>query len=94
MKFAVVATNRYRQDYKYLAKTGLDTGKLEQVIDLLAAGIRLPESYHDHGLHGDLQGTRACHIGPDWLLQYVKDSKHLVLILISTGDHRRVLGVE
>lgn len=61
---------------------------------MLSAGKKLGENFHNHELKGKLQGTQECHIGPDWLLRYAKDDDHLILILIQTGDHRHVLGIE
>lgn len=84
----------YKKDLKRLLKMHVDVSKLEKVIDLLVQGERLPDTYRDHILKGPMQGTRECHIGPDWLLRYAKDDGHLFLLLISTGTHRRVLGVE
>lgn len=94
MTYLVIPSKRYRKDYKRLAKSGFDIEKLERVIGLLSAGKSLSSRHFDHALKGALQGTRECHIGPDWLLRYAKNENHLVLILISTGDHRRVLGIE
>jgi mRNA interferase YafQ len=77
-----------------LERSGFDLAKLETVIDILSTGKRLGEYYHDHELKGKLSGTRECHIGPDWLLRYAKDEDCLVLLLIQTGDHRKVFGIE
>ena len=93
-KYGIVATKRYKKDYKRLLKSGCDIQKLENIIDRLASGEILPDHYRDHALQGMLQGTRECHIGPDWLLRYAKDKNRLILLLISTGTHRQVLGVE
>lgn len=92
--YDIEATKRYKKDFKRLQKSGVDVRKLEYVIDLLAAGERLAEKYRDHVLLGKLKNTRECHIGPDWLLRYAKDHDDLVLILLCSGDHRRVLGIE
>jgi len=37
---------------------------------------------------------RECHLGPDWVLRYRLDEQKRILHLLSTGDHRRVLGIE
>ncbi len=93
-QYDIVPTKHYKKDYKRLLKSGFDIGKLENTIRLLGAGEMLPDRYRDHVLKGSLQGTRECHIGPDWLLRYAKNEDTLILLLISTGDHRRVLGIE
>jgi mRNA interferase YafQ len=93
-KYGIVATKRYKKDYRRIVKAGLDVRKLERIIDVLAAGDVLPDANRDHALKGKLQGTRECHVAPDWVLRYAKDEDCLVLLLVSTGDHRRTLGIE
>lgn len=93
-RYGIVATKRYRKDYKRLLKSGVDILKLEQVIDKIAGGQTLPVTCFDHALRGELAGSRECHIGPDWLLRYTKIEDRLLLLLLSTGDHRHVLGIE
>lgn len=93
-RYVVRATKQYRKDVKRLTNSGYDRQKLEAVIDLLASGITLPDRYRDHPLHGALEGRRECHIAPDWLLLYRKDDDQFILLLLSTGTHRDVLGIE
>ena len=92
--YHVVSTKQYRKDFKRLKKSGMDTKKLDTVIDMLANGTALPEQYRDHPLKFSLDSTRECHIGPDWLLVYVKHERDLVLLLVRTGTHRDALGIE
>ena len=92
--YAIVATKAYKKDVKRLVKSGFDLSRLEHVIDLLAFGATLPHRHHDHALRGALRNTRECHIAPDWLLSYVKDNDRLILLLIRTGSHRDVVGIE
>jgi mRNA interferase YafQ len=92
--YVVRYTKQFRKDLRHLEKAGYDIQKLQNVISTLAEGEQLPERYRDHELKGPLRGTRECHIGPDWLLHYVKKEEILLLVMISTGDHRHVLGIE
>ena len=92
--YSVVATKAYTKDVKRLIKSGFDLSKLEQLIDMLALGKALPSRCHDHALRGALKNIRECHIAPDWLLSYTKDNDRLILLLIRTGSHRDVLGIE
>ena len=93
-KYQLKPTKRYKKDLKRLQKKHIDLGPLNIVLNLLADGKVLPERYRDHALSGDLKHARECHIGPDWLLLYIKDNDQLLLLLISTGDHRQTLGIE
>ena len=90
----LISTRRFRKDVRRLQKSGRDLKKLQAAVDVLVAGAVLPASYRDHALRGGFEGTRACHIAPNWLLRYGKNEGQLILLLISTGDHRRVLGIE
>ncbi len=92
--YQIKLSKRYKKDIKRLSKSHYNMTRLEDVVDQLLCGMRLSDEYGDHELHGKLKGTRECHIGPDWLLRYTKDGDHLLLLLISTGTHRHVLGIE
>lgn len=65
---------------------------LDEVIEKLCRGEKLPESNYDHPLTGDYEGCRECHIKFDWILVYeiMDDSIHLRGL--QTGTHDEVLG--
>ncbi|PIQ76556.1 type II toxin-antitoxin system mRNA interferase toxin, RelE/StbE family [Candidatus Peregrinibacteria bacterium CG10_big_fil_rev_8_21_14_0_10_49_24] len=94
VRYGIKLGNRYKKDLKRLVKSGYNISKLEEIIDLLAQEKELPRRCKDHELKGELKGIRECHIAPDWLLMYQKDTENIVLILIRTGTHRDVLGIE
>ena len=87
MKYTVRRTKTFRKELKKMLKRGADLDKLEAVVNKLAAGETLPPQYRDHALSGDLEGTRDCHITPDWLLLYRIENDILVLTLTRTGSH-------
>ncbi|PIR53189.1 type II toxin-antitoxin system mRNA interferase toxin, RelE/StbE family [Candidatus Peregrinibacteria bacterium CG10_big_fil_rev_8_21_14_0_10_49_10] len=93
-RYSGVATKQFKKDLRRLRQANADLTKLECVIDLLAAGKNLDDSYRDHPLKGNLKGKRECHISSDWLLLYEKDEEKLLLLLLRTGDHRHVLNRE
>lgn len=93
-KYVQVYTKQFRRDLKRLKRSGYDLGTLEKVIDILASGSKPEEKYHDHSLKGAMRNTRECHISPDWLLVYMKDDDDLILLLVRTGTHRDVWGIE
>lgn len=82
---ALKTTSAFHKDYKLAKKRELDMGALQEVIDYLHAGARLPEKYYQHPLHGEYAGFMECHIKPDWLLIYGISPKELVLV--RTGSH-------
>lgn len=78
-------SNAFKKSYKRMEKRGKDTGKLKEIVDLLAVDAMLPESCRDHALTGNFSGFRDCHIEPDWVLIYRKEDD--VLFLEITGTH-------
>lgn len=86
-KYNVVYTPTFKKDYKLAKKRGQDVSTLQEIVDLLAKGVPLPEKNRDHSLTGDYKGCRECHIKPDWLLVYQIFEDDLILYLIRTGSH-------
>ena len=41
---------------------------LDDIVDMLSRGEKLPEQNRDHKLQGKFNNSRECHIEPDWLL--------------------------
>lgn len=87
MKYEVKFTNQFKKDLKLAKKQNKDLDKLFGVVDILANGEKLDERYRDHGLSGEYQGTRECHVEPDWLLVYEIRDDVLVLMLYRLGTH-------
>ena len=87
MKYTVRQTKRFRRELKKMLKRGADRTKLSAVVKMLANDETLPPQYRDHALTGDFEGTRDCHITPDWLLLYRIENDVLVLTLTRTGSH-------
>jgi mRNA interferase YafQ len=80
-------TSAYKKSYKLMKKRGLDLSLLDEVIYILRQGKQLDEKYRDHGLTGNFQGFRECHVKPDWLLIYFIENDILTLTLVDTGTH-------
>ena len=92
MLYNIVTSRRYEKDVALAKKRGLNVQNLIDVVDKLQKGEKLPASNHDHPLHGSFEGTRECHIHPDWLLIYSKDDEVCLLSLIRTGTHSDLFG--
>ncbi len=78
-------TTQFKKDVRRAKKRGKDFSKLKEVIEHLVNGEPLDARYRDHALAGEYQGTRDCHIEPDWLLIYEQTEEEVVLI--RTGTH-------
>jgi mRNA interferase YafQ len=80
-------TGKYQKDYALAAKRGYDLSILDHIVCHLANNEILDVKHKDHKLAGDYTGYRECHITPDWLLIYKKDTDNKVLSLARTGTH-------
>jgi mRNA interferase YafQ len=85
--YALEFTNQYLKDLKLARKRKLDESKLNDLILLLLSDINLPAKYKDHMLTGKLKGLNECHVSPNWLLIYEKNTIVKLITLIRTGSH-------
>lgn len=85
--YEVMETTRFRKDVKMMRKRGADIALLDGVIDMLSRGVKLPPSFKDHPLNGEMSVNRECHIRPDWLFVYRIEDERLVLLAVRTGTH-------
>ena len=85
--FSLEFTNQYLKDLKLARKRKWDESKLNELIQYLLSGNELPLKYLDHRLIGKFKGLNECHISPDWLLIYEKDTSIRLITLIRTGTH-------
>ena len=91
--YEVKFTNTYKKSYKLMKNRGLDISLLDKVVDMLRQGKKLDDRYRDHGLSGQFQGFRECHIKPDWLLVYLIEDDVLTLTLVDTGTHADIFRI-
>lgn len=77
--------------WKKLIKDGYNLKLLEEVVDMLSNGEKLPQKYKNHPLKGSYSNFYDCHILPDWVLIYKIEKDKLVLLLFDTGTHADLL---
>lgn len=87
MSLKLVATSKFKKDYRKAKKRGLPINELQTVLKRLCAEQPLEDRHRDHALSGNYAGFRECHIRPDWLLVYAIDKGHLVLTAARPGTH-------
>lgn len=85
MKLSVYYTNLFKKDFKLCVKRGYNMPRLKKVMICLEDGKPLPPGNKDHPLTGIYTGYYECHIQPDWLLIYQKDSE--TIVFDRTGTH-------
>lgn len=85
--YTITTTKQFQKDLKLAKKRGLCISELQEVVRILAYGEELPAKYRNHLLRGDYKGYWECHINPDWLLVYEKDTEIRIISLFRTGTH-------
>ena len=90
--FAIKTSKQYDRDVKLAKRRGLDIEKLLGVIKLLRNDEPLPANLHNHLLSGDYKGYWECHVTPDWLLLYEKDTEIRIISLYRIGTHADIVG--
>ncbi|MBO1103620.1 type II toxin-antitoxin system YafQ family toxin [Enterococcus hirae] len=86
-------TPSFKRDYKRMMKKHYNEAEFRKVINLLVNQEQevLKTKYKDHALQGNWKGFRELHIQPDWLLIYKINGKKLILTLVRTGSHDKIL---
>lgn len=85
--YTVVATNKFKKDFKLCIKRGLNIDLIEDIIFQLEKTGALPLNYKPHLLKGNFKGFWECHIQPDWLLIWQQDDEIKLVSLTRTGTH-------
>ncbi len=78
-------TKQFGKDLKRMLNRGKLKKKIKDVLKKLIDEEQLDARYKDHKLIGNLKDRRECHIEPDWLLIYKKNSGEIVFE--RTGTH-------
>lgn len=85
--YTVIASNKFKKDFKLCLKRGLNETKLKEVVTLLEKTGKLPAKYKPHVLKGKYAGLWECHIQPNWLLVWEQKETIKLITLIATGTH-------
>ena len=94
--YGVIRTRQFERAFRKLRKSGHMSATLRNEIDAvvfkLASKEVLSARFRDHGLTGELEKYRECHIRGDLLLVYEIKHDKLVLVLIDIGTHSEIFG--
>jgi len=91
-KYEIQHTGQFKRDLKSAKKSNFPLSDLFEIIDLLENDEPLPDKCRNHILHGDYNGYWECHINPDWLLIYSKETVIRIITLYRTGTHAKLFG--
>ncbi len=87
-----VYSSRFKKDIALAKKRGKQFDEFEKVVSLLLSGAQLPPKNKDHVLTGNWKPRRECHLGPDWLLVYIRDIRNGIVLFDRTGTHADLFG--
>jgi len=90
MRYEIAATKQYKKAFKRFKHNKELVEELKSIITILAFDEKIPKSYKDHELVGNLKGLRELHIRPDVLLVYEKQDNILTLLLVNMGSHSQL----
>lgn len=79
-------TTKAKKDLKKYRNNRKKMEGLFEVLNMLAKGIEIPESYKPHALIGQYKGCMECHIEGDFLLLWI-DENNSVIEIIRIGSH-------
>jgi mRNA interferase YafQ len=85
MKREAIFRKQFRKDLERIKRSGRDTTRLLEIIELLTNQHPLPPNSRDHQLIGNLKDYRECHLGGDWLLLYQLSDD--TVTFVRTGSH-------
>lgn len=91
--YTIRHTKDFEVSLQHLKHSGIKSSvkkKIEQTIDVLAKGQKLPLGYKDHSLNGELSKYRECHVQSDLLLIYKIEKENLILVLVDIGSHSQL----
>jgi mRNA interferase YafQ len=81
-------TKQFQKSFNKILSSGkVKRIEVENVVDILCKGIKLPDKYRGHKLHGEYDGYDECHIKGDLILIYKIEENKLILILVNLGSH-------
>lgn len=86
----------FKIDFKKLSKAEKEDTRI--VVKKLQKDEPLEDKYKDHGLHGNYEGFRECHVYPDLLLVYKKTDNTLeeiyFLSLARIDSHTNIFDIK
>ena len=91
--YTVLLDKHYVKQLKKLSsQKGFDLVALQNVVEILEAGSKIPSKYRDHQLRGEFSKYRELHVKHDMLLIYCKNDTELILVLVALGSHSQLFG--
>jgi len=91
--YEIIRSSRAKKDLRRHEKSGaFPLAKFKLAMVHLRAGEPLPLSFRDHQLKGSLLLYREFHLAQDILVQYKRDDKLRIIIIMKVGTHAELFG--
>lgn len=88
--FELKFSHGFKKDYKrYKHQRNIIT-ELEKILNILVADQKLPMSNLNHKLSGKRKNCLECHIKPNVLLMYERDTQESTITLVRMGSHSEI----
>lgn len=88
--FILKYSSHFKKDLKIYINNKAVLSKLEEVLNILARGEKLPVSNLNHRLNGEFRDCFECHIEPDVLLIYKIKKMEITVVLLRMGSHAKL----
>lgn len=79
-------SSQFKKDYKRYQHDFKKLEALKNIFILLEQGLPIPKENCPHTLKGRYQGCMECHVGPDFLLIWIDETKDEIYIM-RLGSH-------
>lgn len=88
--FLLKYSGRFKKDLKRYRHNRAVLNELEKILDILAAGGKLPLNNYNHQLRGEFKDCFECHVKPDALLIYRIEKSEITILLLRIGSHAEI----
>jgi len=88
--FTLKYSNRFKKDLKAYKNDKDILLELENILDMLAKGLKIPSKNTIHRLSGEFKDCFECHIKPDVLLIYKIEKLEITILLLRIGSHSKL----
>ncbi|MDO5334446.1 MAG: type II toxin-antitoxin system YafQ family toxin [bacterium] len=84
-------STQFKKDAKRIRNNPRKAEALLRILQILSAGLPIPESYRPHTLQHDYAGCMECHVENDFLLIWI-DHETNEIDLVRLGSHSELFG--
>ncbi len=87
----LVFSTQFKKDYRKYVNKPKKLTALNDILKKLEQGEQIPADRNPHHLHGIYEGCMECHIGGNFLLVWIDETRNIVK-LVRLGTHSELFG--